>query len=121
MDSSVERVDDVIVIGGGIVGASAAYRLARSGARVTLLDRADVGQATAAGAGIIAPGASYHPPAAFFPLAFRAVGYYDTLLAALAEDGEMETGFAVVGLLHVVVLRQDCRAALITVGMRPEK
>src|SRR5262249_32647471 len=63
-----ERVDDVIVIGGGIVGASAAYRLARSGARVTLLDRADAGQATAAGAGIISPGTSYQPPAAFFPL-----------------------------------------------------
>ena len=110
MDSSVERVDDVIVIGGGIVGASAAYRLARSGARVTLLDRADVGQATAAGAGIIAPGASYHPPAAFFPLAFRAVGYYDTLLAALAEDGEMETGFAVVGLLHVATTEAEATA-----------
>ena len=103
----MERVDDVIVIGGGIVGASAAYRLARSGARVTLVDRADAGQATAAGAGILSPGTSFHPPAAFFPLAFRAVAYYDTLLAALAEDGESETGFEVVGLLHVATTEAE--------------
>ena len=60
---TVDDMDDVIVIGGGIVGASAAYRMARSGARVTVVDRADPGQATAAGAGIISPGTSYHPPA----------------------------------------------------------
>jgi len=31
--------DHVLVIGGGIVGSSAAYRLARRGVRVTLIDR----------------------------------------------------------------------------------
>ena len=43
-------MDDVIVIGGGIVGASTAYHLARAGAQVTLIDQEQPGQATAAGA-----------------------------------------------------------------------
>lgn len=114
-------VDDVIVIGGGIVGASAAYRLTRSGARVTLVDRADVGQATAAGAGIISPGTSYKPPTAFFPLAFRAVAYYDTLLAALEEDGETETGFEAVGLLHVATTESEAMTLPILLQLIEER
>lgn len=94
-------MDSVIVIGGGIVGASAAYHLARSRVHVTLIDQTQPGQATAAGAGIIAPGTSFKPPAAFFPLAFRSVAYYEELLASLAEDGESNTGYETVGLLHV--------------------
>lgn len=96
-------MDDVIVIGGGIVGASAAYHLARKGVRVTLIDRADSGQATAAGAGIISPGTSFKPRAAFFSLAFPAVAYYEELLAHLAEDGETQTGYETVGLLHIAI------------------
>lgn len=117
------EVDDVIVVGGGIVGASAAYRLARAGAHVTLVDRADAGQATAAGAGIISPGTSYHPPSAFFPLAFRAVAYYDTLLAALAEDGETETetGFEVVGLLHVATTEAEAAALPVLLRLIEER
>jgi D-amino-acid dehydrogenase len=93
----------ILVVGGGIVGASAAYALARRGVDVTLVDRADEGQATAAGAGIISPGTSFKSPAAFFPLAFRSGAYYQELLAALAEDGERDTGYEVVGLLHVAM------------------
>ncbi|MEV0383801.1 FAD-dependent oxidoreductase [Nonomuraea sp. NPDC050643] len=48
----------VIVIGGGIAGASTAFALARRGADVTVVDSALPGQATAAGAGIISPWAS---------------------------------------------------------------
>ena len=99
--------DDVIVIGGGIVGASAAYRLARAGALVTLIDRADAGQATAAGAGIISPGTSTRPQAAFFPLALQAVAYYEELLAQLAEDGETQTGYETVGLLHLATSEEE--------------
>ncbi len=96
-------MDDVIVIGGGIVGASAAYRLARRGVSVTVIDQAAPGQATAAGAGIISPGTSTRPLPAFYPLAFRAVVYYEELLAQLAEDGEINTGYEVVGLLHIAI------------------
>lgn len=94
-------MSDVVVIGGGVVGASAAYHLARSGLSVTLVDRADGGQATAAGAGIISPATSVKPAASYFPLAFKAVEYYSTLLAHLAEDGETETGYEVAGALFV--------------------
>jgi D-amino-acid dehydrogenase len=98
---------DVVVIGGGIVGASAAYRLARQGVAVTLIDQAAQGQATAAGAGIISPGTSTRPLPAFYPLAFQSVAYYEELLANLAEDGETRTGYEIVGLLHIATSEEQ--------------
>lgn len=47
---------DVVVIGGGVIGLSIAYCLAREGVVTTLLDRGEVGQgASWAGAGMIPP------------------------------------------------------------------
>ncbi len=97
----------VIVIGGGIVGGAAAYRLARAGESVTLVDRGDQGQATAAGAGIISPATSVRERPAYFTLADRAVAYYPELLAALGEDGETETGYDVVGALFVATSEEE--------------
>lgn len=94
-------MSDVIVIGGGVVGASAAYHLAREGASVTLIDRADQGQATAAGAGICSPSNVLAAPAAYYPLAVRSGHYYEELLAHLAEDGEQTTGYDVTGILRI--------------------
>lgn len=95
----------VAVIGGGIVGASAAFHLARAGVETILVDRQDTGHATAAGAGIISPGASTRPPAAFFPLAQVSAGYYPTLVAALAEVGEADSRYDVVG--ELILARTD--------------
>jgi D-amino-acid dehydrogenase len=97
----------VIVIGGGIVGAAAAYRMARAGADVALVDRGDQGQATAAGAGIISPATSIGPSKAFFDLADRAVAHYPELLAQLREDGETDTGYDVVGALFVATSEDE--------------
>jgi D-amino-acid dehydrogenase len=92
---------DVVVIGGGLVGWSAAYRLVRAGVRVTVVDRAGPGYATNAGAGIIAPGTSFRPLPAFYPFGSAAVAYYPRLIEELAEDGETETGYEVVGCLFI--------------------
>ncbi len=48
---------DVIVIGGGVIGLSAAYELAGQGASVQVLDQGPIGrEASWAGAGILPPG-----------------------------------------------------------------
>ncbi|MBA3643013.1 MAG: FAD-binding oxidoreductase, partial [Chloroflexia bacterium] len=91
----------IVVIGGGVVGASAAYQLTRDGLPVVLVDANDEGQATAAGAGVIAPGASLRPLPAFYPFAAKAVRAYPELLASLVDDGEAHTGYEVVGKLFV--------------------
>ena len=92
---------DVVIIGSGIVGAGAAYHLARQGAEVVVVDRADPGQATAAGAGIISPGTSIGVPEAYLVLAYQAMEHYPRLLEELAEDGETDTGYAVAGGLFI--------------------
>lgn len=64
---------DVAIVGGGIIGLTTAYRLARAGAAVAVYDRGDFGQeASWAGAGIVPPG---NPARAATPAdALRAIG-----------------------------------------------
>jgi len=92
---------DVVVIGGGVLGLSTAYHLVREGARVTLVDRDDVGRATAAGAGILSAQttASYTGP--LYDLAIKASRHYPVLIELLAADDAGDTGFAVCPLLLV--------------------
>lgn len=98
---------DTVVIGGGILGWSAAYRLARGGARVAVVDDRRDGRATAAGAGIVSPGTSVRAHDGAAPLTKAAVAYYPTLVAHLAEDGEAETGFASPGTLFVFTNEEE--------------
>ncbi|WP_372634432.1 NAD(P)/FAD-dependent oxidoreductase [Cohnella sp.] len=90
-----------IVIGAGILGASTAYQLARSGADVTLIDRKDAGQATDAAAGIICPWLSQRRNQAWYRLAKAGARYYPELIEQLREDGETDTGYARVGALSI--------------------
>jgi D-amino-acid dehydrogenase len=103
------RPADVLVVGGGVVGATAAYLCAREGLRTTLIDRADEGRATDAGAGIIAPATSVRHEA-LFEFGLRAGRYYPALLDQLAEDGGGDTGYARCGDLRVAVAEDELPA-----------
>lgn len=91
----------IAIIGGGIIGAAAAYRLVQRGADVLWIDRTDVGQATAAGAGILPPSAHFSGNAELETLTALARHHYTELVAALAREGQNDTGYRVVGALHV--------------------
>ncbi|MCB9139273.1 MAG: FAD-binding oxidoreductase [Caldilineaceae bacterium] len=101
---------DLIIIGGGIVGAAAAYRAVRRGARTLLLDRRDPGRATHAGAGILAPPVSNHRSPIWFDFAVEAVDYYPLLVGQLAEDAAGETGYARCGMLNVAATEDELDA-----------
>lgn len=90
-----------IVIGGGILGASTAYHLARNGANVRLVDRKDKGQATDAAAGIVCPWLSQRRNKAWYQLAKGGAKIYPQLIEALAKDGETDTGYARVGAISI--------------------
>jgi D-amino-acid dehydrogenase len=87
----------VLVIGSGISGAGVAYHLARRGVDVIVVDDAQAGRATAAGAGIVSPWATSDED--HFRIAAPAAGYYPQLVAALAEDTPEPTSYTVVGAL----------------------
>jgi D-amino-acid dehydrogenase len=95
-------VHEAVVVGGGVVGSSVAYHLARAGVETLLVDRRDAGRATDAGAGIVSPPTSSHTASdRWFRLASAALDYYPDLAARLAADQDGAVGFGQPGLLAV--------------------
>ncbi len=92
---------DVAIIGGGLLGWAAAYPLARAGQRVLVINAADPGTATLAGAGIISPGTSIRLTEPVLRLGSGAVAAYPQLVADLAADDQHDTGYATCGGLFV--------------------
>lgn len=91
----------IIIIGGGILGASAAYHLAKDGIEVIIIDKADPGQATNAAAGIICPWLSQRRNKTWYTLARNGARFYPKLIQALADVGETNTGYRQVGSLSI--------------------
>lgn len=75
---------DIVVIGGGVEGSSIAYHLAKTGARVTLVEKYDI---AAAASGASAGGVRHQGrDVREFPLAFRAIERWRTLEEELVAD-----------------------------------
>jgi glycine oxidase len=96
------KTADVVIIGGGIVGLSAARALAGAGRQVTVLERRRVGaEASGAAAGMLAPQGEAEAGWPLLDLALRARDRHLTL----APELETETGVIVElsrrGALHV--------------------
>ena len=107
------RGADVVVVGAGIVGLSAAYEAVGHGHRVTIVDGRLPGWATDAGAGIVNPLdlAGDLSDVERRRVALGGPEYYGDLLGRLSEDGESDVGYERVG--QLVVARDDEEEAVL--------
>jgi len=85
---------DVIIAGGGVIGASIAWRLARNRRRVLLLDAARIGaEASSAAAGMLAPGGEFDEPSPLLDFAIDSLAKFDDFVAAIQADSGLPVEF----------------------------
>jgi glycine oxidase len=97
-------VNKVVIIGGGIIGSSVAWRLAREGAQVTVLERGRVGrEASWAAAGMIAPQAEAQTPGPFFDLCLRARESFVPTLEMLKSETTIDPEYDEPGILYLAL------------------
>lgn len=95
-------MNDVLVIGGGVIGLSIAYELARHGARVQLLERGELArEASWAGAGILPPPATGDDLPAWDRLQSFSYELHRTWAAELRERTGIDNGYRVCGGLYL--------------------
>lgn len=104
-----DKAYDVAVLGGGIVGVSAALKCVRAGASVALIDAGFDGRASAAGAGIVSPVGLGGSEASreWSALVASAISHYGRILALLGDAGMTDVGFDRVGEIVVASREQD--------------
>ena len=91
-----------LIIGGGIIGASCAWRLASEGVDVTVLERGRLGQeASWAAAGLIGPQGEAEEPGAFFDLCMAGKESFDRSVERLTEESGVDPEYDHQGMLYV--------------------
>ncbi len=100
---------DLIILGGGIVGVSAAFEAVKSGARVCLIDAGLAGRATGAGAGIVSPVALDRDEARpdWTALVAECVQHYQSLLAEVDAVEPTGAGSATFRRVGEIVVAPD--------------
>jgi glycine oxidase len=93
---------DVAIVGGGLIGSSAAFELSASGARVIVLDRHQPGRESSwAAAGMLAPGPDSASSTMLVPLARESLRLYPQFVAAIEEASGKSTSFVREGTLEI--------------------
>jgi len=102
---------DAIVIGAGIIGASIAWKLARAGLRVTLLDAATVGgEASWAGAGMLAPGGEVETRDIWLDLALESQRMYPAYVEQLEAESGVSIDYRRCGAVEIAFNDTECQA-----------
>lgn len=102
---------DVIVIGGGVIGLSVAYELAKAGIRVRVVEKGVCGrEASWAGAGVLQCG-SWHRHDPLAALLRTSLQMYPAFAAELREKSGVDTEFIPCGSFEVLLEDQQYRMA----------
>jgi glycine oxidase len=99
---------DVLILGGGVIGLSCAYFLARAGVRVEVVDKGDFGQeASWAGAGVLPPTSVTHSRTPYELLRAHGIAMFPTLSTELRERTGIDNGYLCCGGLEFVPAEGD--------------
>jgi glycine oxidase len=102
---------DILILGGGVIGLSAAYFLAREGATVEVVDKGEFGQeASWAGAGILQPGNPARARTPFDQLRAHSSSLFPQVSAELRERTGIDNGYLRCGGLEFVYDGADVAA-----------
>lgn len=94
---------DVVIVGGGIIGGSIAFELAREKLRVAVLDRQELmHEASWAAAGMLSPAPDNPAAIPLVPLGRASLAIYPKFVAAIEEASEMCTDYRTGGALEVL-------------------
>ncbi|MBX6352764.1 MAG: glycine oxidase ThiO [Thermoflavifilum sp.] len=95
---------DVIVVGGGAVGMSAAWRLAEEGRQVLVLERGRLGgEASGAAAGMLGAQLEVDEPGPFYDLCLASRSRYPDFVAALEERTGIDVQLVHNGILQLAL------------------
>ena len=95
--------ENIVIIGGGVIGLGIGWQLAKSGAAVTIFDRSEAGRAASwAAAGMLAPYAEVHTEEPeLLQLGIESLSLYPQWVDELETDTHMSIGYRVEGTLIV--------------------
>ncbi len=104
-----QRSYDAIIVGGGVIGLSCAWRIAQAGARVAVVDKAQPpAGATRVAAGMLAPvGELTFGEPELLAMTLAAAELYPAFVAELEAAAGIQTGYARHGALHVALDRDE--------------
>ena len=103
-----DRREDVVVVGGGVIGLAIGWQAARSGLAVTVVDPAPGSGASRVAAGMLAPVTEVgYTEEALLRLSLAAAERYPSFVAELAEATGVDPGYRACGTLAVAVDADD--------------
>jgi glycine oxidase len=107
MPGSIEQFDAVIV-GGGVIGCSIAWRLSQSGMRVAVVERGGIGkEASWAAGGILSPLAEADSPDDFFHLCAASRAGYPDFVRELREASGIDIEYRTDGTIYLTLTDED--------------
>jgi glycine oxidase len=101
---------DIIVVGGGVIGCSIAFRLSQSGRKVLLLERGQLGgEASSAAAGMLGAQLEVTNPGPMFHLCLESRSLYHSFACELYEETGIDVGYSENGIIRVPSSTEDAQ------------